>query len=204
MNDTMNSFTFCQEKNKLEAKNNKSALYNNNGYEPIVSFLYVPSSEEIKRCFGPKIGIPIPIKQINEDYHIKRLKELKRKKEKLYPNKNNINFIHEYNLFFGLTEENENNINEKNENIFFNIDKFGQNNIRILPIKEPKENKKDNINNINDLNIKKNKSSKNFLNIKQYKYIIDEKINLDENKTKVNSTDDFEINIKKYVIKLFH
>ena len=200
----MNYFTFCQKENKFEAKNNKFAPYNNNGYEPIESFLYEPSIEEIKRNLGPKIAIPIPVKQINEDYHIKKLKELKHKKEKLYPKINHINFIHEYNLFFGLTQENENNIIEKKENIFFNIDKFGQDNIPIFPVKANKENKKDNISNKNNLNIKKIKSSKNLLNIKQYKYIIDEKINLDENKTKVNSTDDFEINIKKYVIKLFH
>lgn len=189
----MNYFAFCEDKNKVESKNNKSATYNNNGYEPIESFLYVPSIEEIKRNLGPKIAIPIPIKQINEDYHIKKLKELKLKKERLYPNKKNINFIHEYNLFFGLTEENENNLNEKYENIFFNIDKFGQDNIHILPKNEQKENKACNIGGVDGLGVKKNKSSKNLLNIKQYKYIIDKKKNLDENKPKVDSIDDFEI-----------
>ena len=197
----MNYFAFCQKENKFETKNNKFAPYNNNGYEPIESFLYVPSIEEIKRNLGPKIAIPIPVKQINEDYHIKKLKELNQKKEKLYPKKNNINFIHEFNLFFGLTQENENNIIEKKENIFCNIDKFGQDNTPIFPIKANKKNKKDNISNKNNLNIKKIKSSKSLLNIKKYKYIVDEKINLNENIAKVDSKDDFDIHIKNYVKK---
>lgn len=192
----MNYFAFCQKENKFEAKNNKFAPYNNNGYEPIESFLYEPSIEEIKRNLGPKIAIPIPVKQINEDYHIKKLKELKHKKEKYH-----INFIHEYNLFFGLTQENENNISEKKKNIFFNIDKFGQDNAPIFPIKANKENKKDNISNKNNLNLKKIKSSKSLLNINQYKYIVDEKINLNENIAKVDSKDDFDIHIKNYVKK---
>ena len=192
----MKYFTNGQEKNKFEAQNNKNTSYNNNEDEPVKSFLYEPTIEEIKRNLVPEIAIPIPVKQINEDYNIKKLKELKHKKEKYH-----INFIHEYNLFFGLTQENENNINEKKKNIFFNIDKFGQDNAPIFPIKANKENKKDNINNKNNLNIKKIKSIKNLLNINKYKYIVDEKINLNENIAKVDSKDDFDINIKNYLKK---
>ena len=107
----MKYFTNGQEKNKFEAQNNKSTSYNNNEDEPVKSFLYEPTIEEIKR---PKIAIPIPVKQINEDYHIKKLKELNNKKKKLHPKNNNKNFMHQYNLFFGLTEENGNNVGEKN------------------------------------------------------------------------------------------
>ena len=200
----MNYFAFCQKENKFETKNNKFAPYNNNGYEPIESFLYVPSIEEIKRNLGPKIAIPIPVKQINEDYHIKKLKELNNKKKKLHPKNNNKNFMHQYNLFFGLTEENGNNVGEKNENIFFNIDKFGQDNNLLFPIKEQKEGKKDDINDINNIYSNKNRSSKNLLNIMQYKNIIDEKQNLDENIQKVDSIDNFEKDIKNCEQKLFH
>jgi hypothetical protein len=201
MHDTMKYFTNEQEKNKFEAQNNKSTSYNNNEDEPVKSFLYEPTIEEIKR---PKIAIPIPVKQINEDYHIKKLKELNNKKKKLHPKNNNKNFMHQYNLFFGLTEENGNNIGEKNENIFFNIDKFGQDNNLLFPIKDQKEDKKDNINDINNIYSNKNRSSKNLLNIMQYKNIIDEKQNLDENIQKVDSIDNFEKDINNCEQKLFH
>ena len=197
----MKYFTNGQEKNKFEAQNNKSTSYNNNEDEPVKSFLYEPTIEEIKR---PKIAIPIPVKQINEDYHIKKLKELNNKKKKLYSKNNNKNFEHQYNLFFGLTEENGNNVGEKNENIFFNIDKFGQDNNLLFPIKDQKEDKKDNINDINNIYSNKNRSSKNLLNIMQYKNIIDEKQNLDENIQKVDSIDNFEKDIKNCEQKLFH
>ena len=197
----MKYFTNGQEKNKFEAQNNKSTSYNNNEDEPVKSFLYEPTIEEIKR---PKIAIPIPVKQINEDYHIKKLKELNNKKKKLHPKNNNKNFMHQYNLFFGLTEENGNNVGEKNENIFFNIDKFGQDNNLLFPIKDQKEDKKDNINDINNIYSNKNRSSKNLLNIMQYKNIIDEKQNLDENIQKVDSIDNSEKDIKNCEQKLFH
>ena len=197
----MKYFTNGQEKNKFEAQNNKSTSYNNNEDEPVKSFLYEPTIEEIKR---PKIAIPIPVKQINEDYHIKKLKELNNKKKKLYSKNNNKNFEHQYNLFFGLTEENGNNIGEKNENIFFNIDKFGQDNNLLFPIKDQKEDKKDNINDINNIYSNKNRSSKNLLNIMQYKNIIDEKKNLDENIQKVDSIDNSEKDIENCEQKLFH
>ena len=197
----MKYFTNGQEKNKFEAQNNKSTSYNNNEDEPVKSFLYEPTIEEIKR---PKIAIPIPVKQINEDYHIKKLKELNNKKKKLHPKNNNKNFMHQYNLFFGLTEENGNNVGEKNENIFFNIDKFGQDNNLLFPIKDQKEDKKDNINDINNIYSNKNRSSKNLLNIMQYKNIIDEKQNLDENIQKVDSIDNFEKDINNCEQKLFH
>ena len=197
----MKYFTNGQEKNKFEAQNNKSVSYNNNEDEPVKSFLYEPTIEEIKR---PKIAIPIPVKQINEDYHIKKLKELNNKKKKLYSKNNNKNFEHQYNLFFGLTEENGNNIGEKNENIFFNIDKFGQDNNLLFPIKDQKEDKKDNINDINNIYSNKNRSSKNLLNIMQYKNIIDEKKNLDENIQKVDSIDNSEKDIENCEQKLFH
>jgi hypothetical protein len=201
MHDTMKYFANGQEKNKFEAQNNKSTSYNNNEDEPVKSFLYEPTIEEIKR---PKIAIPIPVKQINEDYHIKKLKELNNKKKKLHPKNNNKNFMHQYNLFFGLTEENGNNVGEKNENIFFNIDKFGQDNNLLFPIKDQKEDKKDNINDINNIYSNKNRSSKNLLNIMQYKNIIDEKQNLDENIQKVDSIDNFEKDINNCEQKLFH
>ena len=197
----MKYFTNGQEKNKFEAQNNKSTSYNNNEDEPVKSFLYEPTIEEIKR---PKIAIPIPVKQINEDYHIKKLKELNNKKKKLYSKNNNKNFMHQYNLFFGLTEENGNNVGEKNENIFFNIDKFGQDNNLLFPIKEQKEDKKDDINDINNIYSNKNRSSKNLLNIMQYKNIIDEKKNLDENIQKVDSIDNSEKDIENCEQKLFH
>ena len=197
----MKYFTNGQEKNKFEAQNNKSTSYNNNEDEPVKSFLYEPTIEEIKR---PKIAIPIPVKQINEDYHIKKLKELNNKKKKLYSKNNNKNFEHQYNLFFGLTEENGNNVGEKNENIFFNIDKFGQDNNLLFPIKDQKEDKKDNINDINNIYSNKNRSSKNLLNIMQYKNIIDEKQNLDENIQKVDSIDNSEKDIENCEQKLFH
>ena len=197
----MKYFTNGQEKNKFEAQNNKSTSYNNNEDEPVKSFLYEPTIEEIKR---PKIAIPIPVKQINEDYHIKKLKELNNKKKKLHPKNNNKNFMHQYNLFFGLTEENGNNVGEKNENIFFNIDKFGQDNNLLFPIKDQKEDKKDNINDINNIYSNKNRSSKNLLNIMQYKNIIDEKQNLDENIQKVDSIDNSEKDIENCEQKLFH
>ena len=197
----MKYFTNGQEKNKFEAQNNKSTSYNNNEDEPVKSFLYEPTIEEIKR---PKIAIPIPVKQINEDYHIKKLKELNNKKKKLYSKNNNKNFEHQYNLFFGLTEENGNNIGEKNENIFFNIDKFGQDNNLLFPIKDQKEDKKDNINDINNIYSNKNRSSKNLLNIMQYKNIIYEKKNLDENIQKVDSIDNSEKDIENCEQKLFH
>ena len=197
----MKYFTNGQEKNKFEAQNNKSTSYNNNEDEPVKSFLYEPTIEEIKR---PKIAIPIPVKQINEDYHIKKLKELNNKKKKLHPKNNNKNFMHQYNLFFGLTEENGNNVGEKNENIFFNIDKFGQDNNLLFPIKDQKEDKKDNINDINNIYSNKNRSSKNLLNIMQYKNIIDEKKNLDENIQKVDSIDNSEKDIENCEQKLFH
>lgn len=197
----MKYFANGQEKNKFEAQNNKSTSYNNNEDEPVKSFLYEPTIEEIKR---PKIAIPIPVKQINEDYHIKKLKELNNKKKKLHPKNNNKNFMHQYNLFFGLTEENGNNVGEKNENIFFNIDKFGQDNNLLFPIKDQKEDKKDNINDINNIYSNKNRSSKNLLNIMQYKNIIDEKQNLDENIQKVDSIDNFEKDINNCEQKLFH
>ena len=197
----MKYFTNGQEKNKFEAQNNKSTSYNNNEDEPVKSFLYEPTIEEIKR---PKIAIPIPVKQINEDYNIKKLKELNNKKKKLHPKNNNKNFMHQYNLFFGLTEENGNNVGEKNENIFFNIDKFGQDNNLLFPIKDQKEDKKDNINDINNIYSNKNRSSKNLLNIMQYKNIIDEKQNLDENIQKVDSIDNFEKDINNCEQKLFH
>ena len=197
----MKYFTNGQEKNKFEAQNNKSVSYNNNEDEPVKSFLYEPTIEEIKR---PKIAIPIPVKQINEDYNIKKLKELNNKKKKLYSKNNNKNFEHQYNLFFGLTEENGNNIGEKNENIFFNIDKFGQDNNLLFPIKDQKEDKKDNINDINNIYSNKNRSSKNLLNIMQYKNIIYEKKNLDENIQKVDSIDNSEKDIENCEQKLFH
>ena len=197
----MKYFTNGQEKNKFEAQNNKSTSYNNNEDEPVKSFLYEPTIEEIKR---PKIAIPIPVKQINEDYHIKKLKELNNKKKKLYSKNNNKNFEHQYNLFFGLIEENGNNIGEKNENIFFNIDKFGQDNNLLFPIKDQKEDKKDNINDINNIYSNKNRSSKNLLNIMQYKNIIYEKKNLDENIQKVDSIDNSEKDIENCEQKLFH
>ena len=197
----MKYFANGQEKNKFEAQNNKSTSYNNNEDEPVKSFLYEPTIEEIKR---PKIAIPIPVKQINEDYHIKKLKELNNKKKKLHPKNNNKNFMHQYNLFFGLTEENGNNVGEKNENIFFNIDKFGQDNNLLFPIKDQKEDKKDNINDINNIYSNKNRSSKNLLNIMQYNNIIDEKQNLDENIQKVDSIDNFEKDINNCEQKLFH
>ena len=197
----MKYFTNGQEKNKFEAQNNKSTSYNNNEDEPVKSFLYEPTIEEIKR---PKIAIPIPVKQINEDYHIKKLKELNNKKKKLYSKNNNKNFEHQYNLFFGLTEENGNNVGEKNENIFFNIDKFGQDNNLLFPIKDQKEDKKDNINDINNIYSNKNRSSKNLLNIMQYKNIIYEKKNLDENIQKVDSIDNSEKDIENCEQKLFH
>ena len=90
----MKNFTIGQEKNKFEAKNNKSVSYKNNEEEPVKSFLYEPSIEEIKRNLGRKIAIQIPVKQINEDYHIKKLRELNNKKKKLYSKNNNINFMH--------------------------------------------------------------------------------------------------------------
>ena len=197
----MKYFTNGQEKNKFEAQNNKSTSYNNNEDEPVKSFLYEPTIEEIKR---PKIAIPIPVKQINEDYNIKKLKELNNKKKKLYSKNNNKNFEHQYNLFFGLTEENGNNVGEKNENIFFNIDKFGQDNNLLFPIKDQKEDKKDNINDINNIYSNKNRSSKNLLNIMQYKNIIYEKKNLDENIQKVDSIDNSEKDIENCEQKLFH
>ena len=197
----MKYFANGQEKNKFEAQNNKSTSYNNNEDEPVKSFLYEPTIEEIKR---PKIAIPIPVKQINEDYHIKKLKELNNKKKKLHPKNNNKNFMHQYNLFFGLTEENGNNVGEKNENIFFNIDKFGQDNNLLFPIKDQKEDKKDNINDINNIYSNKNRSSKNLLNIMQYKNIIYEKKNLDENIQKVDSIDNSEKDIENCEQKLFH
>ena len=197
----MKYFTNGQEKNKFEAQNNKSTSYNNNEDEPVKSFLCEPTIEEIKR---PKIAIPIPVKQINEDYHIKKLKELNNKKKKLYSKNNNKNFEHQYNLFFGLTEENGNNVGEKNENIFFNIDKFGQDNNLLFPIKDQKEDKKDNINDINNIYSNKNRSSKNLLNIMQYKNIIYEKKNLDENIQKVDSIDNSEKDIENCEQKLFH
>ena len=200
----MKYFTNEQEKNKFEAQNNKSTSYNNNEDEPVKSFLYEPTIEEIKGNLVPKIAIPIPVKQINEDYHIKKLKELNNKKKKLHPKNNNKNFMHQYNLFFGLTEENGNNVGEKNENIFFNTDKFGQDNNLLFPIKDQKEDKKDNINDINNIYSNKNRSSKNLLNIMQYKNIIDEKQNLDENIQKVDSIDNSEKDIKNCEQKLFH
>ena len=200
----MKYFTNGQEKNKFEAQNNKSTSYNNNEDEPVKSFLYEPTIEEIKRNLVPEIAIPIPVKQINEDYHIKKLKELNNKKKKLYSKNNNKNFMHQYNLFFGLTEENGNNFGEKNENIFFNTDKFGQDNNLLFPIKDQKEDKKDNINDINNIYSNKNRSIKNLLNIMQYKNIIDEKQNLDENIQKVDSIDNSEKDIKNCEQKLFH
>ena len=200
----MKYFTNGQEKNKFEAQNNKSTSYNNNEDEPVKSFLYEPTIEEIKGNLVPKIAIPIPVKQINEDYHIKKLKELNNKKKKLYSKNNNKNFMHQYNLFFGLTEENGNNFGEKNENIFFNTDKFGQDNNLLFPIKDQKEDKKDNINDINNIYSNKNRSIKNLLNIMQYKNIIDEKQNLDENIQKVDSIDNSEKDIKNCEQKLFH
>lgn len=201
MQNNIKNIAFCQGMNEFEAKKT-SAPYNNNEYEPIKYFLYVPTLEEIKKNLDPKIEIPA--KQINEEYHIKKLKQLKQKKKKLYPKKNNINFIDKYNLFFGLAQENENNIYEKKENLFYNIDKLGQDNTLLFHIKAQKRNNKANITNINNLYNKKNKSSKNLLNIKQYKKIIDEKINLDEYIVKVDSVDDFEININNNIKKLFH
>ena len=43
MHDTMKNFTIGQEKNKFEAKNNKSVSYKNNEEEPVKSFFYVLS-----------------------------------------------------------------------------------------------------------------------------------------------------------------
>ena len=93
---------------------------------------------------------------------------------------------------------------EKNENIFFNIDKFGQDNNLLFPIKDQKEDKKDNINDINNIYSNKNRSSKNLLNIMQYKNIIYEKKNLDENIQKVDSIDNSEKDIENCEQKLFH
>ena len=83
MNDNMEYFTFCPEKKNFGAKN-KYNLCDKSDYEPIEPFLYVPSLEEIKRKFEPKIAIPV--RQINEDYYIKKLKEFMQKKEKDYIN----------------------------------------------------------------------------------------------------------------------
>ena len=77
----MEYFTFCQEKKNFDAKNKYNLCdESRNDYEPIESFLYEPTLDEIKRRFEPKI--PIPVKQINQDYHIKKLKEFLQKKKK--------------------------------------------------------------------------------------------------------------------------
>ena len=77
----MEYFTFCQEKKNFDAKNKYNLCdESRKDYEPIEPFLYEPTLDEIKRRFEPKI--PIPVKQINQDYHIKKLKEFLQKKKK--------------------------------------------------------------------------------------------------------------------------
>ena len=60
------------------------------------------------------------------------------------------------------------------------------------------------INDINNIYSNKNRSSKNLLNIMQYKNIIYEKKNLDENIQKVDSIDNSEKDIENCEQKLFH
>ena len=136
INDYMQHSNFVNVNKNLEEKN-KSNLFNNIIDEPISPFLYIPSPEELIKESKPKI--PIPVKFINQSYHMKKLQKLNYTKKNIYGN-NNIILGNEKNIFPNFSKANEDKINENNYNIFKS-----------------------------ELCKEKNKSSKSLLNSREYK-----------------------------------
>ena len=123
INDYTQHSNFVNVNKNLEEKN-KSNLFNNIIDEPISPFLYIPSPEELIKESKPKI--PIPVKFINQSYHMKKLQKLNYTKKNIYGN-NNIILRNEKNIFPNFSKAIEDKINENDYNIFNNIDKFGPN-----------------------------------------------------------------------------
>ena len=188
INDYTQHSNFVNVNKNLEEKN-KSNLFNNIIDEPISPFLYIPSPEELIKESKPKI--PIPVKFINQSYHMKKLQKLNYTKKNIYAN-NNIILGNEKNIFPNFSKANEDKINENDYNIFNNIDKFGPNKPDFfLKYKSKKKEKYDK----SELCKEKNKSSKSLLNSREYK-IKKAKLNLDESLIKSESIGDFDINMK--------
>ena len=155
-------------------------------------FLFEPSPEEPKN--EEELCIPLPIKEINESYHIKKLRQMKNKKAKRRTEKNkekisNLYSINENNLFNIC-----NNIENKKNFIKININKSGQNKENFIEIKE-----KGKIYNINTNN-KNNNLNKSFNSSKIMKKF--EKIHSEESIPLTESKDDFEINLKINITNL--
>ena len=165
----------------------------NINYKPYSSFLFEPPPEEPKK--EEEIYIPLPIQEINESYHITKLRQINNKKKKTKKEKNkekipDLNLVGENNLFNICS----NNILNKNNFININTNKSGQNNENIIEIKENGENYNINLNNGNN-NLNKSFNSSKIMNTF-------EKINIVERIQSSEAKDDFEIYIRTNIMNL--